>query len=136
MTITVEGISGSAYRLAIGEHTLVTDQPAGAGGEDLGPTPTDLFVAGLAGCVAFYAGRFIQRRGWAPDAVRVVCDYHLTHSQPARVDTIRLTVELPPGLPADLRAAALRAARNCTVHNTLREPPEVTISMSVEEAAA
>jgi uncharacterized OsmC-like protein len=136
MRITVEGISGSAYRLAVGEHTLVTDQPAAAGGEDLGPTPTDLFVAGLASCVAFYAGRFLQRRGLAQEAVRVVCDYHLTHSQPARVDSIRLTVELPPGLPADLRAAALRAAKHCTVHNSLREPPDVTITLSVEEAAA
>ncbi|HEV1996671.1 MAG TPA: OsmC family protein [Candidatus Dormibacteraeota bacterium] len=61
---------------------------------------------------------------------------HLTHSQPARVDSIRLTVELPPGLPADLCAAALRAAKHCTVHNSLREPPEVTITLSVEDAAA
>jgi putative redox protein len=31
------------------------------GGGDVGPTPTELFVAGLASCVAFYARRYLRR---------------------------------------------------------------------------
>src|SRR5579859_2973035 len=70
MTIQVDGIAGFAYLISIGEHELVVDQPVEDGGEDLGPTPTDLFVAGLASCAAYYAGRFLARRGIVAESVR------------------------------------------------------------------
>jgi len=136
MTITVEGISGAAYRIAIGRHEVVVDQPAQDGGEDRGPTPTDLFVAGLAGCAAFYAGKFLSRRGVAIDAVRAHCEYEITHEAPARVAWISVSLELPPGLSEDVRAAALRAADHCTVHNSLSEPPALSIQLQDAAAAA
>ena len=63
MHITVQGISGYSYRVTMGEHDVIVDQPREEGGDDRGPTPTDLFVAGLASCAAYYAGKFLARRG-------------------------------------------------------------------------
>lgn len=55
-TVAVVPAGGDAYRLAIRGHTVLVDQPTDAGGDDRGPTPTELLVAALAGCVAFDAG--------------------------------------------------------------------------------
>ena len=129
-TITVEGISGSAYRVSIGGHQVVVDQPLEGGGHDLGPTPTDLFVAGLASCTAFYAGKFLQRRDIQTENLRVTCDYTMTHSRPSRVESIRLVLDLPGGLSDDERAATLRAADQCSVHHSLQNNPDVAITLS------
>ena len=45
--IVVEHQSGASARVRVGRHALIVDQPPDDGGWDLGPTPTELFVAGL-----------------------------------------------------------------------------------------
>ena len=59
----VRFVSGEAYEVAVRGHRVLVDQPADAGGEDSAPTPTELFVASLATCVAFYAGRYLTGTG-------------------------------------------------------------------------
>ena len=44
---------GDRFALTIRGHRIVVDQPVEDGGGDAGPTPTELFVASLASCVAF-----------------------------------------------------------------------------------
>ena len=136
MSFLVEGISGYAYRVSVGGHELVVDQGKEGGGEDLGPTPTDLFVAGLASCAAYYAGRFLARRGVPTRAIRATCDYRIATGQPARVEWITVSLDLPPGLTDEARAGAIRAAEHCTVHNSLVLPPTVTIALRKMEAVA
>ena len=43
----------------------------GDGGEDTGPTPTELFIASLAGCVAFYARRYLDRHDQPTEGLTV-----------------------------------------------------------------
>jgi uncharacterized OsmC-like protein len=52
-----------AVESSIRGHKIVLDQPANAGGDDAGPTPLELLLASLAGCIGTL-GRIIamQRR--------------------------------------------------------------------------
>ena len=125
----VRFVAGEAYEVAVRGHRLVVDQPADAGGQDSAPTPTELFVASLATCVAFYAGRFLSRHGYSRDGLAVSVGYEMAADRPARVGGIRLAVQVPAGLPPE-RWAALRAVvSHCTVHNSLASPPSVTIDL-------
>jgi putative redox protein len=125
----VRFVAGEAYEVVVRGHRVVVDQPADAGGQDSAPTPTELFVASLATCVAFYAGRFLTRHGYSRDGLAVSAGYDMASDRPARVGGIRLTVRVPAGLPPE-RWAALRAvASHCTVHNSLAVPPPVTIDL-------
>src|SRR6266542_1345421 len=63
--LAVTHLHTDAYEIDIRGHRLTVDQPVEAGGENLGPTPTELFAASLAACVGFYAGRFLRRHGLA-----------------------------------------------------------------------
>ena len=122
-------VAGEAYEVTVRGHRLVVDQPTDAGGQDSAPTPTELFVASLATCVAFYAGRFLTRHGYRRDGLAVSVGYEMASDRPARVSGIRLVVRVPAGLPPE-RWAALRAVvSHCTVHNTLGSPPSITIDL-------
>jgi len=122
-------VAGEAYEVAVRGHRLVVDQPADAGGRDSAPTPTELFVASLAACVAFYAGRFLTRHGYSRDGLAVSMGYSMTSDRPARVSGIRLRVRVPAGLPPQRRAALRAVVSHCTVHNSLASPPSVTIDL-------
>jgi putative redox protein len=125
----VRFVAGEAYEVTVGGHQLLVDQPAEAGGQDSAPTPTELFVASLATCVAFYAGRYLTRHGYGRDGLAVSVGYEMASDRPARVGEIRLIVRVPAGLPPE-RWAALRAVvSHCTVHNSLASPPSVTIDL-------
>ena len=125
----VRFVAGEAYEVAVRGHRLVVDQPADAGGQDSAPTPTELFVASLATCVAFYAGRFLTRHGYSRDGLAMSVGYEMASDRPARVGDIRLTLRVPAGLPPE-RWAALRAVvSHCTVHTSLASPPSVTIDL-------
>jgi putative redox protein len=126
----VRFVAGESYEVAVRGHRVLVDQPADAGGQDDAPTPTELFVASLATCVAFYAGRYLTRHGYSRDGLAVSADFDMAADRPARVSSVRLTVHVPAGLPAG-RWPALRAvASHCTVHNSLAVPPAVAIDLT------
>jgi putative redox protein len=127
--IDVTHIAGDAYAVNVRDHRLLVDQPAETGGADAAPNPTELFAASLATCVAFYAGRYLDRHGVDRTGLRVHSEFTMAADRPARVATIRVKIVAPPGLPADRRAALLAVASHCTVHNSLQHPPEIGIEL-------
>ena len=124
---------GVRFDADIRGHRLVFDQPIADGGSDLGPTPTEVFVASLAGCVAYYATRFLERHGQQSDGLRVRAEFTMA-AHPSRVESVELVL-LVPDLPAALRAPLLAVVDHCTVHNSLRLAPAVHIELDNVQAA-
>ena len=128
-TVQVRHVAGESYEIGVRDHRVLVDQPAALGGADTAPTPTELFVASLASCVAFYAGRYLTRHGYSRDGLAVEARFDLATDRPARVATIRLVVRVPDDLPAERRPALLAVAGHCTVHNSLEQPTSVHIDL-------
>jgi putative redox protein len=125
---------GDRFLVDIRGHRLLVDQPVDEGGEDVGPTPTELFVAGLATCVGFYAERFLRRHGLPAHDVRVRTNFELARDRPARVGSVDIQVVVPAGLTTKQVEALTAVIDHCTVHNSLRQPPEVRILLGEPEA--
>lgn len=125
-SMRVDYRSGDRFDISIRDHVVTVDQPADVGGDDAGPTPTELFVAGLASCVAFYARRYLRRHQLDASGLRVETSYRLA-SKPARVAQVDLRICLPADLPAARREGLLAVASHCTVHNSITTTPEITI---------
>jgi uncharacterized OsmC-like protein len=89
-----------------------------------------MFVASLATCAAFYAGRYLTRHGFTRDGLAVTVTYTMATDRPARVTSIRLAVQVPADVPADRRPALQAVVSHCTVHNSLTRPPSVTIDLT------
>ncbi|QCB97468.1 OsmC family peroxiredoxin [Arthrobacter sp. PAMC25564] len=117
---------GDRFDINVRGHIIRTDQPASDGGEDTGPTPTELFIASLAGCVAFYARRYLDRHNLPTDGLAVEAGFSMG-SRPARVARIEVRLTIPAGVPAERRGALLAVASHCTVHNSLITAPEISV---------
>ena len=128
--MAVRPMGGDKYAVDIRGHEVRVDQPADIGGDDTAPTPTELFVAGLASCVAFYSGRFFDRHDIDRTGFGVAVAWRMAEDRPARVAQITITVTPPVAMPAQRRAALLAVARGCSVHHSLEQPPKVDISVA------
>jgi uncharacterized OsmC-like protein len=122
---------GDRFEVSVRGHRLLVDQPFHDGGTDAGPTPTELFVAGLAACVGFYAERFMVRHRIDVTGMSVACAFELAY-RPSRVGWIEIDVQLPTGFPEERLAALQAVIERCTVHNSLRRAPEVRMRTTFE----
>lgn len=116
-------IAAGTFAVFVRDH----DQPVVAGGDDDGPTPVELFVSSLAACVAYYAGRFLQRHQLPCEGLRVRAEFDMADDRPARVAAVRMRILLPVPLSQVRRRALCAVVNHCTVHNSLRRPPEITV---------
>jgi uncharacterized OsmC-like protein len=133
-TITVTHLARDQFDVDIRGHRVLVDQP---GHDDqLGPTPTELFVASLATCVGYFGARFLRERGLPYDGLRVDCDWKMLAARHPRVGRIQLSVTPPAEVPDELRAALQESLAHCTVHEALRQPPQVTITQAGVPAVA
>ena len=123
--VTVRHEKGDRFAIDVRGHV---DQPVDDGGDDTAPTPTELLVASLASCVAFYARRYLKRHDLPEEGLSVSAEAEMG-SRPARVTSMRVTVTLPAGVPEEKRQALLAVASHCTVHNTLTQAPDVVVQL-------
>jgi len=127
--LRVEHRGGDRFDIDVRGHVIGVDQPVEDGGDDTAPTPTELFIASLASCVAFYARRYLARHDLPTEGLVVEATFDMG-TRPARVSGIDVRLILPAGVPAERRDALLAVAAHCTVHNTLTTTPKVAITLA------
>lgn len=128
--VEVSYLGGESYAAATRGHVVLADQPVAAGGADAAMTPVEMLLASLGTCVAFYAGRFLDRHGLDRSGLRVTTDFTMATGRPARVSEVSMRIHVPGGVPPARGKALLAVASHCTVHNTLEHAPEMAITLA------
>src|SRR3974390_2207712 len=95
-TVHITHLGNDRFEIGVRQHRLQVDQPVSDGGDDTGPTPTELFIASLAACVAFYARRYLARHDLPTEGLAVDASFTMA-SRPARVGGITVHLEPPFG---------------------------------------
>jgi putative redox protein len=134
-TVTVWHLNDDRFAIEMRDHVITVDQPLADGGQDTAPAPSELFVASLAACIGHYTRRYLARHDLPTAGLSVTADYTIG-GRPARVSDIRVTLRIPEDVPAHRRDALLAVASHCTVHNTLVEPPAITITLDAPAEVA
>jgi len=62
-----------------GGFTLAADETIGAGGQNGGPAPYNLLLAGLGACTAITLKMYADRKGWSIGALRVALTLDKDH---------------------------------------------------------
>ena len=120
MTVTLQRTPDThlAQTLHWGEHSLVADVLVDEGGNDLGPSPHDLYDAALASCKALTVMWYANKKGIPVQDIRTT----VTHdNSEERKGTYRLTASLQiVGDLSDAQLAELTAvAEKCPVHKLM-----------------
>jgi ribosomal protein S12 methylthiotransferase accessory factor len=107
-------------------HTILTDQPAGGGGEDLAPMPFEVFLASIGTCAGIYILGFCRQRGIPAEDIHII-QRNTRNSFSGLMDKIDLEIQVPPTFPKQYYDALVRAADLCLVKKTLENPPKFEI---------
>lgn len=112
-------------------HTLITDEPVAAGGEDAGPDPYTLLLAALGSCISMTTNLYAKRKGWPLERVTVRLRQERIHGKDCvectnaaegYVHRIQRAVTFEGNLDEAQRARLQEIAHKCPVHKTLTSP--------------
>jgi putative redox protein len=128
--ITVKHRHGQSFDVRVRGSSLISDEPVTLGGDDQGPTPTELMVAGLAACAADEVVNSLKAIGARAEATEVWADFSWD-AKGNRVASIRLAVSFPEEIGDSARKRVLLAMLSCPARKMLSEPPRVVYEFNV-----
>jgi uncharacterized OsmC-like protein len=134
MEVKVTHLDQVKFAIHSRSHSIVCDQPAENGGADCGMTPPEFLLASLGSCAAFYAVQYLKARNLDDCGVEVSVTAEKL-KEPARIGNFRIKVSCPVPLSEEQEQGLMRSVHHCLVHNTLLNPPEIKIELTVGEAA-
>lgn len=118
-SLTVNHMIDRAFLIDVRGHSLVIDE-ALPEHEERGPTPMELFLGGLAGCVAGTVVAYLREHYQPHDGVRVECEWRMRAGTPQRIEAVRLRVLLPRDPDRATYLGIIEAFNRCPVRAALQ----------------
>jgi putative redox protein len=133
VTVAETGTGTYTQQITVGRHRLVADEPPPIG-EDVGPNPYDLVLAGLGACTSMTVRMYANRKGWPLEQVRVTLRHSRIHAKDCAdcettngmLDQIDREIELIGDLDDTQRQRLMDIAERCPVHQTLTSEVHIT----------
>ena len=113
--------------VSVGSHRMLADEPIAAGGEDTGPGPYDLVLAGLGACTSMTMRLYADRKSLPLERVTVTLKHSKIHAEDCAdcetkagmLDQIERVIAMEGALDAEARKKLMEIADKCPVHRTL-----------------
>ncbi|TDO18674.1 putative redox protein [Mycobacterium sp. BK086] len=136
VTVAETGTGTYTQQIAAGQHQLFADEPRPIG-DDAGPTPYDLLLAGLGACTSMTVRMYANKKGWPLERVEVRLRHTRIHAEDCAecetekgmISHIDRSITLVGDLDDDQRERLMAIAERCPVHQTLTS--EINISTSL-----
>src|SRR3954471_9527838 len=123
------GATTPEYRVDIqaGRHQLVADESITAGGGDLGPSPVELLLSGLAACTATTLRIYASRKGWELSTIDVDVRYEVDDDKRR---AIARTITVPVDLTAEQRERLADIATRTPVTLAIKDGTPITTTFT------
>ena len=128
MKSIIEFQGKSKFKVKMREFSLLVDLPEAMGGDNTGPTPAELFVTSLGSCMGVFAVRYLNTAGLSAEGLTITLDSEMSEDH-SRIKKIMAFVMAPKAVLGARKKALQIACEKCIVHNTLLNPPEITIEI-------
>src|SRR5215469_12760220 len=113
-------------------HAIVADEPKSNGGEDVGPAPYDLLLAGLGACTSITLRMYADRKEWDLQSLQVDLHY-VRHGDQEHIER---TLHLAGNLSNEQRARIADIAERTPVTLTLKKGLPITTELAPAAAAS
>lgn len=117
------------------------DEPLGAGGTDVGPTPYEILLGGLAACIAITLSLYANHKAIALAEVGVRLEFDRVHADDCVgceerddgwIDRIQSHVTIRGSFDQAQRARLAQVAQRCPVHKTLANGVHIVDTVTFE----
>ncbi|WP_431233421.1 OsmC family protein [Mycolicibacterium psychrotolerans] len=137
VTVAEAGTGTYTQKITAGKHQLFADEPLPIG-DDVGPTPYDLLLAGLGACTSMTVRMYANKKGWPLERVEVSLRHTRIHAEDCAecetkkgwVSHIDRTITLVGDLDDTQHERLLAIAERCPVHQTLTSEVDIATSLT------
>jgi len=119
------------HTIHVRQHAFAVDEPDSNGGEDLGPTPHDVYDSALGACKALTTLWYARRKLMPIEDIRVTVERDDSEERRG-VYRLRVTLDVSGPLTDAQRQELLAVAGKCPVHKLMTQ---VTTEVVTELAA-
>ncbi len=142
--ITAELREGTQVSINARQFAWLGDEPLGAGGTDMGPTPYEMLLGSLAACITMTLRLYADHKGIDLAGVDVTLEFDRVHAddcvdcdqrKDGWIDRIQTEVTIRGTFNDAQRARLKQVAARCPVHKTLANGVEIFDSVTFQEAA-
>ena len=123
-----------AFQMELDGHKFITDASKEIGGNDLGPRPKQLLLAGLIGCTGMDVMSILKKMKVELEDLDIEVESDNTTEHPKVYENIHLTYLFKgKNLPEDkiIRAVELSQERYCGVSAMLKKVTSVTYEIKI-----
>lgn len=102
-----------------GKHTIVGDEPISSKGTDLGLSPSELVLSGLALCKAATVRYIARQKGWEIGDVNAELSQEVKRDSNGLKTNIKVKISIEGDISDDMRNELLKQADSCYVHRQI-----------------
>ncbi|MCL4425777.1 MAG: OsmC family protein [Firmicutes bacterium] len=130
-------LNGLTVETQARQFRLQQDEPPEMGGQDQGPSPVEVLLQALAGCLGVVTAMVANRGGFRIEGMRIEVEGDLdlegfkgANGGRSGLTEVRVQVHLDSPEPRERLEALLRAVeRACPVSDSLRQPVPVVVKL-------
>ena len=124
------GLEPYVTRISTRGHVITGDETHENGGKDLGPTPTELVLSGLAACTASTLKMYADRKEWPVERINVRIGIHTDkHPDGTQTAHMKRVIQFEGLLTDDQKERMLQIAEKCPIHRLLTNEVEIVTSL-------
>lgn len=134
--IKADLMGNMAFEMNLDGHKLITDGSEQIGGENLGPRPKQLLLAGLIGCTGIDVMLMLKKMRVEPENVNIDVEAENSEGDPKVYENIHLTFRFKGknlSRKKIERAVTLSQEKYCGVAAMLKKAAPITYDIVIEE---
>ena len=125
-----------AFECRIDEHSIITDAPVDAGGDNSGASPKKLMITSLAGCTGIDVVLILKKMRVKFEGLVITVDAVLTEEAPSLYESMHITYEFS-GSDLDVdklkRAVELSQEKYCGVSIMYKKIMDITWEIKYQD---
>ena len=115
-----------------GKHSIIGDEPITSKGTDLGLSPSELVLSGLAMCKVATVRFAARKNGWEIGNVQAKLIQEVKRESTGLKTNVKIEINIEGDISDDQRAVLLNQADNCYIHRMLKGEWNIEHAQSLE----